>query len=132
LEEGNTGRFLALLGVIVQAAFTFQGVELVAIAAAETESPRRNIAKSCRRVFYKILTLYMLSILTIGWTVPSYDPRLLSESGDASQSPFVIAMEIAGIKGLPHFVNAIVFSSVFSAGNAFLYSASRILYGDYN
>jgi amino acid transporter len=71
----------------------------------------------------------MLSILTVGWTVPSYDPRLLSETGNASESPFVIAMEIAGIKGLPHFVNAIVFTSVFSAGNAYLYSASRVLYG---
>jgi amino acid transporter len=101
----------------------------VGIAAAETKSPRRNIAKSCHRVFYKILTLYMLSILTIGWTVPSYDPRLLSETGNAGQSPFVIAMEIAGIKGLPHFANALFFSSAFSAGNAYLYSASRILYG---
>jgi amino acid transporter len=76
--------------------------------------------------------LYMLSILTIGWTVPSSDPRLLSESGNASQSPFVIAMEIAGIKGLPHFVNALIFSSAFSAGNAYLYSASRILYGGWH
>ena len=100
------------------------------IAAAETKSPRRNIAKSCNRVFYKVLTLYLLSILTVGWTVPSYDPRLLAEKGDASQSPFVIAMVIAGIKGLPHFVNALFFSSAFSAGNAYLYSASRILYGE--
>ena len=130
LEEGSTGRFLAVVGVIVQAAFTFQGVELVGIAAAETKSPRRNIAKSCHRVFYKIMTLYMLSILTIGWTVPSYDPRLLSESGNAGQSPFVVAMEIAGIQGLPHFANALFFSSAFSAGNAYLYSASRILYGE--
>ena len=76
------------------------------------------------------MILYMLSILTIGWTVPSYDPRLLSESGNAGQSPFVVAMEIAGIKGLPHLANALFFSSAFSAGNAYLYSASRILYGE--
>jgi len=38
-------------------------------------------------------------------------------------------MEIAGIKGLPHVANALFFSSAFSAGNAYLYSASRILYG---
>ena len=126
------GHFLAVIGVMIQAAFTFQGVELVGIAAAETKSPRRNIAKSCNRVFYKILTLYLLSILTIGWTVPSSDPRLLAESGNASESPFIIAMEIAGIRGLPHFVNALFFSSAFSAGNAYLYSASRILYGEHH
>ena len=32
------GRFLGLLSVLVQAAFSFQGMELVAIAASETES----------------------------------------------------------------------------------------------
>lgn len=38
-------------------------------------------------------------------------------------------MKIAGIKGLPHLANALFFLSAFSAGNAYLYSASRILYG---
>ncbi|KIM29391.1 hypothetical protein M408DRAFT_112567 [Serendipita vermifera MAFF 305830] len=129
LVEGNTGRFLGLLSVIVQASFTFQGVELVAVAAAETESPRRNIGIACRRVFWKILTLYMLSVLFIGLTVRSDNDQLMSREGNAAQSPFVIAINIAGIKGLPHVVNAGVFLSAFSAGNAFLYSASRVLYG---
>lgn len=53
------GRFLGLLSVLVQAAFSFQGMELVAIAASETESPRRNISKAVRRVFYRILVFYV-------------------------------------------------------------------------
>ena len=38
-------------------------------------------------------------------------------------------MNRAGIKVLPHIINAAVFTSAFSAGNSFLYTSSRILYG---
>lgn len=53
LEEGGTGRFLAIMGAVVQAAFSFSGMELVALTASETESPRRNVAKAVRRVFWR-------------------------------------------------------------------------------
>lgn len=53
-------RFLGIVGVIVQAAYSFQGMELVAIAASETQSPRRNIAKAVRRVFLRICVFYMV------------------------------------------------------------------------
>ncbi|EJD48092.1 general APC amino acid permease [Auricularia subglabra TFB-10046 SS5] len=129
LVEGNTGRFLAIAGVLVQAAFSFQGMELVAVSAAETENPRRNIAKAVRRVFYRIIIFYMLGIIVTGMLVPYDDPDLLSDVVNAAQSPYVIAIRRAGISTLPHIINAAVFSSAFSAGNSFLYCASRILYG---
>jgi amino acid transporter len=77
VENIGTDRFLAILSVIVQAAFSFQGMELVAMsvadqlvqgltisdhlpsAASETENPRRNIAKAVRRVFYRIMIFYV-------------------------------------------------------------------------
>jgi len=131
LEPKHIGldRFLGILGVIVQAAFSFQGMELVVIAASETESPRRNITKAVDRVFYRILVFYILGILIIGMLVASNDPDLLQSSGTAAESPFVIAINRAGIKVLPHIINAAVFTSAFSAGNSFLFCSSRILYG---
>ena len=54
---------------------------------------------------------------------------VLQDSGTAAESPYVIAMKLAGVSGLPHVVNAAVFSSAFSAGNSFLFSSSRVLYG---
>ncbi|KAG8739794.1 hypothetical protein FRC10_005177 [Ceratobasidium sp. 414] len=125
----STGRFLGILGVLVQAAFSFQGMELVAIAASETENPRRNIAKAVRRVFYRILVFYILGILITGMIVPFNSPELLQDIGTSAQSPYVIAINLAGIKALPHIINACVFTSAFSAGNSFLFTASRILYG---
>lgn len=124
-----TDRFLGILSVFVQAAFSFQGMELVAIAASETESPRTNIAKAVRRVFYRIVVFYILGILITGMLVPYNDPDLLNGDGTATQSPYVIAMTRSGIKVLPSIVNAGIFTSAFSAGNSFLFCSSRILYG---
>ncbi|KAG1795908.1 general APC amino acid permease [Suillus variegatus] len=122
LEPQHIGldRFLGLLSVIVQASFSFQGMELVAIAASETENPRRNIAKAVRRI---------LGIFITGLIVPYNDPNLLQSTGTAAQSPYVIAMTNAGIKVLPSIINAGVMTSAFSAANSFLFCSSRILYG---
>ncbi|KAI8996470.1 general amino acid permease 1 [Trametes punicea] len=125
----NLDRFLGILSVLVQAAFSFQGMELVAIAASETISPRRNIAKAVRRVFWRILLFYLLGVLITGMLVPFNDPNLLHDTGTAAESPYVIAMTRAGIKVLPHIINAGIFTSAFSAGNSFLFCASRVLYG---
>ena len=61
--------------------------------------------------------------------VPYDDGDLLKNSGTAAESPYVIAMTRAGISVLPHIINAAVFTSAFSAGNSFLFCASRVLYG---
>ncbi|KAF4611143.1 hypothetical protein D9613_007110 [Agrocybe pediades] len=133
LVHGNiaTDRFVAILSVLVQAAFSFQGMELVVIAASETESPRRNISKAVRRVFYRIVIFYILGILMIGMLVAYNDEDLLNlkDNNTAASSPFVIAIKRAGINVLPHIVNAAIFTSAFSAGNSFLFCASRVLYG---
>ncbi|KAI0034483.1 general amino acid permease 1 [Vararia minispora EC-137] len=124
-----TDRFLAIISTFVGAAFSFQGVELVAIAASETENPRRNIAKAVRRVFWRICIFYILGILISGMLVPYDDQQLLNGGGTAAASPYVIAIQRAGIRVLPSIINAAIFSSAFSAGNSFLFCSSRILYG---
>ena len=71
----------------------------------------------------------MLGLLVTGMVVPYNDPNLLTDTGNAAESPYVIAMTRASIKVLPHIINAAVFTSAFSAGNSFLFCSSRILYG---
>lgn len=73
-----TGRFLGLFSTLVNAAFSYGGVELVAVAAGEAENPRKNIPKAVRRVFWRILFFYVLGSLAIGVLVPSNDENLLS------------------------------------------------------
>lgn len=49
---GSTGRFAGLWSTLVNAAFSYGGVEMVAVAAGEAENPRKNIPKAVRRVFW--------------------------------------------------------------------------------
>lgn len=121
--------FLGIMSVITQAAFAYQGMEIVAIAASETQNPRRNISKAIRRVFYRILIFYILGVFVAGLIVPSTNSDLLMGSGFSAKSPFVIAMQTSGIRVLPAVVNAGFITSAFSAGNSFLFCSSRILYG---
>ena len=132
LEKGSLGRFLAFWKVFIQATFSYGGSEMVVIAAGETENPRRNIPKAVRRVFWRILIFYVLSILLVGMCVSPNDPRLLnaisSSAPGAAASPFVIAIQNAGIAILPSIINAVILSSAWSAGNSFFYTSTRVLY----
>lgn len=131
-STGNTGRFLGLFSVLVNAAFSYGGVELVAVAAGEAENPRKNIPKAVRRVFWRILFFYVLGSLAIGVLVASEDPHLLKAQKDgaagAARSPWVIGIQNAGIPVLPHIINAVILTSASSSANAFLYTGSRYLF----
>jgi yeast amino acid transporter len=130
LVDGDTGRFLGYWTATVRAGFAFiTSPELIALAAGETIAPRRNIPKAASRFVWRLLFFYGFGSFIIGVIVPSDDDRLLSPDSNASASPFVIGIQRAGISGLNHVVNAAVLTSAWSAGNAFLYSGSRILYG---
>ncbi|KAL1798386.1 hypothetical protein ACET3X_002423 [Alternaria dauci] len=126
---GSTGRFTGLWSTLVNAAFSYGGVEMVAVAAGEAANPRKNIPKAVRRVFWRILFFYVLGSFIIGTTISSNDPQLTDDNAKGAQSsPWVIAMKNAGIPVLPHIVNAVILTSATSSGNAFLYSGSRYLF----
>lgn len=132
LADGATGRFLAFAKVFNQATFSYGGSEMVVVASGETEDPRRNIPRAIRRVFWRIAVFYVLSVLLVGLCVSSADPGLLDAIGrsapGAAQSPFVIAIQNAGIGTLPSVINAVILTSAWSAGNSFFYAATRVLY----
>jgi len=132
IASGNTGRFLGFWATMVNAAFSYGGVENVAVAGGEAENPRHNIPKAVRRVFWRILFFYVLGSLAIGVLVPYNDANLLQaiKNGEpgAAASPWVIAIKRANINALPSIINAVILTSATSSGNAFLYTGSRYLY----
>lgn len=129
---GDKGRFLGFFNVLVNAAFSYGGVEMVAVAAGEAENPRYNIPKAVRRVFWRILFFYVLGSLAIGVLVPYNDDRLLNaiENGEpgGAASPWVIAVYRAAVPVLPSIINAVILTSATSSANAFLFTGSRYLY----
>ncbi|PLW18937.1 hypothetical protein PCANC_12839 [Puccinia coronata f. sp. avenae] len=126
---GTTGRFLAFWTVFIQASYSYMGTEMVAITAGEAANPRKTVPKAIERVFYRILVFYLGSTLVVGLLVPSTSPELLGGTGDASSSPFVIAIKSAGITVLPDLINVVILVSAISAASSKLYGGSRVLFG---
>jgi amino acid transporter len=121
--------FKGVCTVLITAAFAFGGTELIGLAAAEAANPRKTIPRATKQVFWRITLFYMVSLTLIGCLVPYTSPRLLNgaSSYDASASPFVIAIEEAGIKVLPSIFNAVILCAVLSVGNSSVYAASRTI-----
>ncbi|SCV73725.1 BQ2448_6155 [Microbotryum intermedium] len=127
--EGAKGRFLGFWAVLIQAAFSYIGTEIVAITAGEARNPKKTLPKAIRRVYVRILLFYILGVFVIGLLVASNDPRLNLRSHNAASSPFVIAINNAGIPALPSIINACLLTSAWSAASSDLYVSSRALYG---
>ncbi|OMJ28606.1 Lysine-specific permease [Smittium culicis] len=128
-EKGPfVGGFTGVIKVFVVAGFSFQGTEVIGITAGESSNPSRDVPKTIRSIFWRILLFYVLTIFVIGLVVPYDDPNLVNSNIDAiAKSPLVIVMEKAGLKSASDIMNAVVLSSVLSAGNSGQYITSRIL-----
>jgi len=115
--------------VLIQAGFSYQGTELVGIAAGETDNPRKTVPAAIRKTFYRILFFFVLTIFFIGILIPYDNKQLLNGTTDAAASPLVIAAKLAGVSALPDIINAVLLTVVLSAANSNVYSGSRILIG---
>ncbi|KAK7433780.1 hypothetical protein Landi51_13802 [Colletotrichum acutatum] len=77
----------------------------VGIMGGEADSPRFSMAHAKKLVPFRVNFIYMLSVIFITISVPSDDERLLGGSS-VSASPFVIAVESSGIRGISSLLNA--------------------------
>jgi yeast amino acid transporter len=125
----NNG-FKGFCSVLITAAFSLAGTELVGLAAAETDNPRKTIPRAAKQVFWRLILFYFSSLFVVACVVPFTHPQLLAShhSADLRASPFVIAIHDAGIRGLPHIINAVILISVLSVGNSSTYASTRTLH----
>ena len=123
------GGFSAMIGVAMIAGFSFQGTELIGIAAGESEEPEKNIPRAVRQVFWRILLFYILAILIISLILPYTDPKLLrNDIKDISVSPFTLVFQHAGLLSAAAIMNAVILTAVLSAGNSGMYASTRMLF----
>lgn len=120
------GGILSVIGVFLVAGFSFQGTEMLGVTAGEAENPEKAVPKAVKSVFWRILLFYIFAIAAIGMLIPFTDPRLLSE--DVATSPFTLVFERLGIAVAASLMNAVILTSMLSAGNSGLYASSRMLY----
>ncbi|KAI9034866.1 AAT family amino acid transporter [Aspergillus affinis] len=133
ISSGNLGRFQGVLVAIWQAAFTIAGPEYLAVVAGETKAPRKTLGAAFKSVYWRFGAFFIGGALCAGIVCPANDPKLLQllASGETSgaSSPFVIAMINMKIEGLPHVINALFVTTIYSAGDACVYTTSRSLVG---
>ncbi|QIQ21590.1 amino acid permease [Zophobihabitans entericus] len=123
------GGFSSMIGVAMIVGFSFQGTELIGIAAGESKDPEKNIPKSMKQVFWRILLFYVLAIFVISLIIPYTDPNLLrNDETDISVSPFTLVFQNVGLLSAAVIMNAVILTSVLSAGNSGLYASTRMLY----
>ncbi|KAF2093969.1 hypothetical protein NA57DRAFT_47448 [Rhizodiscina lignyota] len=133
---GDLGRFEGFLAALWSASFCVVGPEYISMVAAEAKRPRIYIKQAFKTVYVRFGVFFIGGALAVGIILPYNDPTLTdiltgsgSGSGTAAASPYVIAMTNLGVEGLPHLVNALMITSIFSAGNTYTYAATRTLYG---
>lgn len=98
----------------------------IGILGGEAQNPRYSMAHATKLVPFRVNFIYMTSIVFITILVPSDDDRLLGGSGVAA-SPFVVAINNAGIKVLPDLLNAGIIFGLLAIAVESVYVASRIL-----
>ncbi|KAF4844788.1 General amino acid permease AGP2 [Colletotrichum siamense] len=130
INTGDLGRFQGLLASIFSAGFTVVGPEYISMVAGEAQRPRIYLKQGFKTVYWRFGIFFIGSAIAIGIVVPYNDPKLENAgAGTADGSPYVIALKNMGIDVLPHIINALLCTSIFSAGNAYTYCAMRSLYG---
>ena len=128
VKNTDTDRFLGWLSSLINAAFTYQGVEFTGIAAGESSNPRKTVPRAINQVIFRILIFYILTLFFVGLLVPYNDPDLTDDTTFISSSPFLISIKNSGTPVLPHILNAVMLFTVTSAGNSDVYIGSRVLY----
>ena len=129
-EAPFVGGFQALIGVAMIAGFSFQGTEMVGVAAGESKNPKKTIPIAIKQIFWRILLFYIVCIFIIGTLVAYNDPQLLkaAASEDIALSPFTLLYKEAGLAFAASLMNAVILTAILSAGNSGMYSSTRMLF----
>jgi len=114
------GGFMGTWGAVIVAIFSYMGVEVIAIAAAEARDPRAAVRRAFKVTFVRLLLFYIATLSLILAIAPRGE---LLEGG----SPFVTVMQVVGIPFADSVLNFVLVIAALSAMNAQLYAASRTL-----
>ncbi|MCI1858528.1 MAG: amino acid permease [Sporolactobacillus sp.] len=115
--HGFSGFFLGFQ----MAFFSFVGVELIGVTAAEAADPQKTLPRAINSLPIRILLFYIGALFVILCITP-WD-RL-----NPADSPFVRVFTIVGIPAAAGIINFVVLTSAASACNSGLFSTSRMLF----
>jgi aromatic amino acid transport protein AroP len=116
--NGVSGLVMAMAFIM----FSFGGLELVGITAAEAEDPKRSIPKATNQVIYRILIFY---VGALGILLSLYPWQKVVTGG----SPFVLIFHALDSNLVATILNVVVLTAALSVYNSCVYSNSRMLFG---
>ncbi|CFQ94463.1 amino acid permease [Yersinia enterocolitica] len=118
MPHGLSGLVMAMAVIM----FSFGGLEMVGITAAEAEDPQHSIPKATNQVVYRILIFYIGSL---GVLLSLYPWGKVVEGG----SPFVMIFHALDSNLVATILNVVVLTAALSVYNSGVYCNSRMLFG---
>lgn len=118
LPHGFTG-LIMMMAIIM---FSFGGLELVGITAAEADNPETSIPKATNQVIYRILIFYIGSLAVLLSLLPW--TRVTADT-----SPFVLIFHELGDALVANALNVVILTAALSVYNSCVYCNSRMLFG---
>ncbi|KXG10861.1 Amino-acid permease RocC [Anoxybacillus sp. P3H1B] len=111
----------AILVTMIGVNFSFQGTELVGVAAGESENPEKTVPRAINNTVWRILLFFVLAIFVLAGLFPW-------EKAGLVESPFVVVFDNIGIPYAADIVNFVIITAVLSVANSGLYATSRVLW----
>ncbi|UUZ80556.1 amino acid permease [Paenibacillus sp. P26] len=113
--------FIPVFMTMVAVNFSYQGTELIGVAAGESENPEQEVPKAARNTIWRILFLFVASVFILSSLIPWKEAGL-------TDSPFVLVFDKMGIPFAADIMNFVILTALLSASNSGLYASSRMLW----
>ncbi|MFD6067897.1 MULTISPECIES: amino acid permease [Amycolatopsis] len=111
---------LPMVLIVQGVVFAYASVELVGVAAGETENPRKIMPKAINSIMWRIGIFYVGSVVLLAMLMPW-------DSYSKNESPFVTVLSHIGVPQAGNVMNLVVLTAALSSLNSGLYSTGRIL-----
>lgn len=111
---------LPMLLIIQGVVFAYASVELVGVAAGETENPEKIMPKAINSIMWRVGLFYVGSVVLLSMLLPW-------NKYTAGESPFVTVLSRIGVPAAGGVMNLVVLTAAMSSLNSGLYSTGRIL-----
>lgn len=109
---------------VIMGIFSFNGIEVIAIASGEVKDPRTAIPAALRTIVLRLFLFYILALAI----VVAFVPWMETGARVVAQSPFVKVFAQTGILFAAGIMNFVVVSAALSSMNTNVYLCSRMLF----
>ncbi|MFT4185888.1 MAG: amino acid permease [Micrococcaceae bacterium] len=112
--------FLPAVVITQGVVFAYAGIEMVGVAAGETESPEKVVPKAVNAVIWRIAIFYVGAVVLLVMLMP------FSKYSE-DESPFVTFFNNIGIPGAGGVMNFVVITAALSSLNSGVFATARTL-----